>query len=333
MLNLFKRKSNEKKEAERMQHTPPESSFFNPLKKGLSKTRLLLTDGLNSLLLRKKMPDQEVFEELETRLIMSDVGVENARKLMDVLKNTLSARKLKDDTTVLTALKEEMINQLHSVERPFCLPTTDNPFVILIVGVNGTGKTTTIGKLANYFKQQGKKVMLAAGDTFRAAAIEQLKIWGERNTIPVIAQQSVADSASVIYDAFASAKARGIEILLADTAGRLHTQSHLMEELKKIIRVIKKIDSSAPHEVWLIMDACVGQNGLSQAKQFLEAVGLTGIILTKLDGTAKGGVIFSVASQLQIPIRFIGLGEQMNDLQPFHANDFVEALFSDSPLT
>jgi len=300
--------------------------LFARLKQGLSRTRSGLTEGLAQLTLGKKQIDDELLEEIETLLLTADVGVEATRQIITDLTEQVSRKQLQDSDALLDALQQEMHQILVRCEEPLAVDPAHKPYVILMVGINGAGKTTTIGKLAHQLQQQGLSVMLAAGDTFRAAAVEQLQTWGERNRIPVIAQQSGADSASVIYDAVAAAKARDIDVLIADTAGRLHTQSNLMEELKKVKRVMAKLDSSAPHEVMLVVDAGTGQNALVQAHQFNEAVGLSGITLTKLDGTAKGGVIFAIAQKLGIPIRFIGVGEGIDDLRPFHADEFVAAL-------
>ncbi len=301
--------------------------FFARLKQGLSKTSQNLGNGLASLFLGKKI-DDDLYEELETQLLMADVGVDTSQKLIKQLIQHADRRQLKDADSLYEKLQQEMAQLLDVVEKPLQVDNPDGPFVILMVGVNGVGKTTTIGKMAQQFKQQGKSVMLAAGDTFRAAAVEQLQVWGERNQIPVIAQHSGADSASVIFDAYQAAKARKIDVLIADTAGRLQNKAHLMEELKKIVRVMKKIDGAAPHEVMLTLDAGTGQNALSQARLFHEAVELTGISLTKLDGTAKGGVIFAIADQFKLPIRYIGVGESIDDLRVFHSQDFIRALFN-----
>ncbi|WP_348728694.1 signal recognition particle-docking protein FtsY [Rheinheimera texasensis] len=301
--------------------------FFARLKQGLAKTSQNLGSGLASLFLGKKI-DDELYEELETQLLLADVGVETTQKLIKQLVADANRRELKDAEALYEKLQDEMALLLDKVEQPLQIDSSTGPYVILMVGVNGVGKTTTIGKLAQQFKQQGKSVMLAAGDTFRAAAVEQLQVWGERNEIPVIAQHSGADSASVIFDAYQAAKARKIDVLIADTAGRLQNKAHLMEELKKIVRVMKKIDGAAPHEVMLTLDAGTGQNALSQAKLFHEAVQLTGITLTKLDGTAKGGVIFAIADQFSLPIRYIGVGEGIDDLRVFHSKDFIRALFN-----
>ena len=308
------------------QEKPTKEGFFARLKRSLLKTKENLGSGFISLFRGKKI-DDDLFEELEEQLLIADVGVETTRKIIANLTEGASRKQLKDAEALYGLLKDEMGEILAKVDEPLNVDGK-TPFVILMVGVNGVGKTTTIGKLARQFEQQGKSVMLAAGDTFRAAAVEQLQVWGQRNNIPVIAQHTGADSASVIFDAIQAAKARNVDVLIADTAGRLQNKSHLMEELKKIVRVMKKLDEDAPHEIMLTLDASTGQNAISQAKLFHEAVGLTGITLTKLDGTAKGGVIFSVADQFGIPIRYIGVGERIEDLRPFKAGDFIEALFA-----
>lgn len=309
-----------------VQEKPTKEGFFARLKRSLIKTKENLGSGFISLFRGKKI-DDDLFEELEEQLLIADVGVETTRKIIANLTEGASRKQLRDAEALYGLLKDEMGEILAKVDEPLNVEGK-TPFVILMVGVNGVGKTTTIGKLARQFEQQGKSVMLAAGDTFRAAAVEQLQVWGQRNNIPVVAQHTGADSASVIFDAIQAAKARNIDVLIADTAGRLQNKSHLMEELKKIVRVMKKLDEAAPHEIMLTIDASTGQNAISQAKLFHEAVGLTGITLTKLDGTAKGGVIFSVADQFGIPIRYIGVGEQISDLRPFNAGDFIEALFA-----
>lgn len=318
------------KPQDKPQNKPAEKKgFFARLKEGLSKTRQQLTAGLAKLLGGKKAIDEKLLEEMETLLLMADVGVEATNVLIKDLTERVARKQLADSEALFQALREDMVAILRPVEQPLVLPAdSDKPYVILMVGVNGSGKTTTIGKLAKRFQAEGRSVMLAAGDTFRAAAIEQLKVWGERNNVPVIAQHNRADSASVVYDALQAATARGIEVLIADTAGRLHTQANLMEELKKVRRVINKLDSAAPHETILIVDACIGQNALVQAKQFHEAIGLSGVAITKLDGTAKGGIVFAMAKKVGLPIRFIGVGEQLDDLRPFEAASFVEALLS-----
>lgn len=308
------------------QEKPTKEGFFARLKRSLLKTKENLGSGFISLFRGKKI-DDDLFEELEEQLLIADVGVETTRKIIANLTEGASRKQLKDAEALYGLLKDEMGEILAKVDEPLNIEGK-TPFVILMVGVNGVGKTTTIGKLARQFEQQGKSVMLAAGDTFRAAAVEQLQVWGQRNNIPVIAQHTGADSASVIFDSIQAAKARNVDVLIADTAGRLQNKLHLMEELKKIVRVMKKLDEEAPHEVMLTIDASTGQNAVSQAKLFHEAVGLTGITLTKLDGTAKGGVIFSVADQFGIPIRYIGVGERIEDLRPFKADDFIEALFA-----
>lgn len=299
--------------------------FFSRLKKGLFKTKQNIGSGFLSLFKGKKI-DQALFEELEEQLLIADVGFDTTQKIIDSLTKLASRKELKDADALHELLKQEMNSILSGVDKPLDI-NSHKPFVILMVGVNGVGKTTTIGKLARQFQQQGKSVMLAAGDTFRAAAVEQLQVWGERNNIPVIAQHTNADSASVIFDAIQAAKAKKIDVLIADTAGRLQNKSHLMDELKKIVRVIKKQDETAPHEIMLTIDAGTGQNAISQTKLFNEAIGVTGMTLTKLDGTAKGGIIFSIADQFSIPIRYIGVGEKIDDLRPFVADDFINALF------
>ena len=302
--------------------------WFSRMRQGLGKTRSNLTDGLATLLLGHKEIDDDLLEELETQLLMADVGVAATSEIMENLEERISRRELKNVDALYKALQEELSRMLEPVARPLRLPPKgEGPFVILMVGVNGVGKTTTIGKLTQRFQRQGRSVMLAAGDTFRAAAVEQLQVWGERNDVPVIAQHTGADSASVIYDAVSAAKARGIDVLIADTAGRLHNKGHLMDELSKVQRVMARLDAQAPHEVMLVLDAGTGQNAISQAETFNQAVPVTGITLTKLDGTAKGGIIFAIAKQLGIPIRYIGVGETLDDLRPFEAEDFVGALF------
>ncbi|WP_343552559.1 signal recognition particle-docking protein FtsY [Pantoea sp.] len=308
------------------QERPTKEGFFARLKRSLVKTRENLGSGFISLFRGKKI-DDELFEELEEQLLIADVGVETTRRIITNLTQQANRKQLRDAEALYGLLKAEMAGILDKVDAPLDVGGK-TPFVILMVGVNGVGKTTTIGKLARQYQAEGKSVMLAAGDTFRAAAVEQLQVWGQRNNIPVVAQHTGADSASVIFDAIQAAKSRHVDVLIADTAGRLQNKAHLMEELKKITRVMKKLDEDAPHEVMLTLDASTGQNAVSQAKLFHEAVGLTGITLTKLDGTAKGGVIFSVADQFGIPIRYIGVGEGIEDLRPFKAADFIEALFA-----
>lgn len=354
MIKWFKRNQNEKSqnidenqnpidenstvsipvESEEMINQEPEvvskESIFTRFKRGLSRTRHQLGDGIGRLLLGKKEISQELLDELETLLVSADLGMETTQNVLTQLTEGLERKNLSDGNTVYEALKEHLEKILTHEQAELSLETGDNtPFVILMVGVNGAGKTTTIGKLAKQFQKQGKKVMLAAGDTFRAAAVEQLQVWGERNDIPVIAQHTGADSASVIFDAVKAAKARKIDVLIADTAGRLHTQNNLMDELRKVKRVLQKLDPRAPHETMLILDASIGQNALVQAKQFHEAVELTGITMTKLDGTAKGGILFAIANDLGIPFRYLGIGEGIDNLRPFDAAQFVGAIFND----
>ena len=313
--------------------TKVKQSFFARIKNGLSRTRSNFGDGLSNLFLGAKQIDDDLFEELETQLLVADVGIEATANLLKNLSERVARKDLQDPPALYKALKEELATLLQGSQAPLEIPQQDSPFVILMVGVNGAGKTTTIGKLSKRFQSQGKSVLLAAGDTFRAAAVEQLQEWGARNNVPVVAQHTGADSASVIFDAVQSAQAKGIDVVIADTAGRLQNKSHLMDELSKVVRVMQKLDVKAPHEVMLVLDAGTGQNALSQASLFGAAVGVTGITLTKLDGTAKGGVIFAMAQQLQIPIRFIGVGEQADDLRPFEANEFIDALFSETSLS
>ena len=302
--------------------------LFARLKSGLTRTRSGITDGLTDLVLGKKAIDDDVLDEIETLLLTSDVGVEATQEIVSDLTGRIQRKQLADADALFAALHEDMSAILAPSSEPLEIDTSARPYVILMVGINGAGKTTTIGKLAKKFQNEGKSVMLAAGDTFRAAAVEQLQEWGKRNDVSVVAQQSGADSASVIFDAVQSAKSKGVDVLIADTAGRLHTQSNLMEELKKVKRVITKLDDNAPHEVMLVLDAGIGQNAVVQAEQFRDAVGVSGITLTKLDGTAKGGVIFAVAKRLGLPIRFIGVGEGIDDLRPFKAEEFVDALLA-----
>ena len=311
---------------ENYQEKPSEGGFFSRLLKGLVKTKQSIGSGFLSFFRGKKI-DDDLFEELEEQLLVADLGMPTTTKIINNLTQHASKKQLKDADLLYQQLKVELADVLKPVSQPLEIDSSKKPYVILMVGVNGVGKTTTIGKLARKFQQEGKSVMLAAGDTFRAAAVEQLQVWGERNHIPVVAQSTGSDSASVIFDTMQSAHAKGIDILIADTAGRLQNKNHLMDELKKIVRVMKKYDESAPHEIMLTLDAGTGQNAISQAKLFNEAVGLTGIALTKLDGTAKGGVIFAIADQFNLPIRYIGVGEKIEDLRPFNAEEFIEALF------
>lgn len=309
------------------------TGLFGRLKKGLSKTSSALSEGLGNLLIGQREIDDEFLEDLENQLLVSDVGIEATSTIIDNLTGQVARKELLDTRALLKSLQKELADVLSPSEGQLQIDSSNKPYVILVVGVNGAGKTTTIGKLAKRFQSEGKSVMLAAGDTFRAAAVEQLQIWGERNNVPVVAQHTGADSASVIFDAIQAGQSRGTDIVIADTAGRLHNKTNLMEELEKVVRVMKKLDDSAPHEVLLVLDAGTGQNALAQAIHFQQAVGVSGIALTKLDGTARGGIIFAVSKQLGLPIRFIGVGEQVDDLRPFIAKDFVEALFDEDFLT
>ncbi len=331
MFNLFKKKDT------KPDSTPPESTqpnaqqtekkgLFASLSERLSRTRANIGSGFRSLFSGRNI-DDDLYEELETQLLVADVGMTTTQNIIEHLTQHADKSALKDADALFVELKSYMAELLANVEAPLDTQNTEGPFVILMVGVNGVGKTTTIGKMAKQFQAQGKKVMLAAGDTFRAAAVEQLQVWGERNEIPVIAQQTGSDSASVLYDALNAAQARGTDVLIADTAGRLQNKDHLMQELEKVVRVMRKLNPDAPHEIMLTLDAGTGQNAISQAKLFNDAVGLTGISLTKLDGTAKGGVIFPIAEQFSLPIRYIGVGEGIDDLRPFHAQEFIDALF------
>jgi fused signal recognition particle receptor len=308
---------------------PQKQSFFARLKQGLSRTRSGFTENLSSLLMGRKQIDDELLEDLEMLLLTADVGVDVTQKVIRDLETRVSRKQLADSEALFSALHDDMAALLAEVEKPLEIPKNQaKPYVILVVGVNGSGKTTTIGKLSKRLQNQGYSVILAAGDTFRAAAVEQLKTWGERNDIPVIAQHDKADSAAVIFDAVSAASARGIDVVIADTAGRLHTQDNLMAELQKVARVTAKQDETAPHEVMLVVDASIGQNALNQAEQFHQAIKLSGITITKLDGTAKGGIVFAIAQKMQLPIRFIGIGEAVDDLREFKADDFVSALLS-----
>mgnify|MGYP000323572378 CR=1 FL=1 len=308
------------------EQSEPQAGLFGRLKQSLNRTSSKLTEGFASLVLGKKVIDDDLLEELETQLITADLGVDATQTIISDLTQRVARKQLGDAEALFNALRDDMVKILQPSAVPLVIPEQEGPYVILMVGINGVGKTTTIGKLAKQFQNQGKSVMLAAGDTFRAAAVEQLQVWGERNDIPVISQHSGADSASVIYDALQAAKARNVDILIADTAGRLHTQNNLMEELKKVSRVMSKLDDNAPHEVMLVLDAGTGQNALSQAVQFTAAAGVSGITLTKLDGTAKGGIIFAIAKKTGLPIRYIGVGEGIDDLRSFEAEEFVDAL-------
>lgn len=306
--------------------TPPASGgWLSRLRSGLQRTRAALAEGLATLFLGKKVIDAELLEALETRLLQADVGATATQRLIDQLTAQVERKALTDPQALFAVLRQELLAILEPCAQPLTIGT-QQPFVLLVIGVNGAGKTTTIGKLAHYYQAQGQRVLLAAGDTFRAAAVEQLQVWGERNQVPVIAQGNGADSAAVIYDAIAAGKARGSNLVIADTAGRLHNRSNLMEELRKVKRVIQKADASAPHEVLLVLDASSGQNALIQAEQFCQMIGVTGLVLTKLDGTAKGGIIFAIAEKLKLPVRFIGVGEGIEDLRPFEAQTFISAL-------
>lgn len=308
-----------------------QSGWFSRLKQGLSRTRANMASGLGDLVLGDKAIDDELMEEIETSLLTADVGVEATQAIIQSLTKAIKRNQLADSAALYQALREQLLAMLAPVSQSLTIPEQDQPFSILVVGVNGAGKTTTIGKIAKHLQTAGEQIVLAAGDTFRAAAVEQLQAWGERNKVPVIAQKDGADCAAVIYDAMQAASAREADVVIADTAGRLQTQSHLMEELKKVKRVMAKHDANAPQEVMLVLDASTGQNALQQAKQFHDAVGVTGITLTKLDGTAKGGIVFAIAKQLGLPIRFIGVGESVDDLQVFDAQAFVDALLSSQP--
>lgn len=323
MFNILKRN----KENQTPEENSQKQGFFSRLKTSLTKTRTSFTGSIANLILGKKKLDAELLELIETQLLLADVGVEATQQLIKTLTEKLARNELNDSAATLQTLKNELKAILKPSEAPLTISTEKKPYVILVVGINGSGKTTTIGKLAKQLQTENKQVMLAAGDTFRAAAIEQLQVWGERNQIPVVSQQPGADTAAVIFDAMESAKSRGIDVLIADTAGRLHTQTNLMEELKKVKRVLGKLDPTAPHETLLVLDSTIGQNALTQAKQFHEAIGITGLALTKLDGTAKGGIIFAITKSLKLPVRLIGVGEAIDDLRPFQADEFVDALF------
>jgi len=307
----------------------PQVSVFERIKQGLGKTRASLTGGMADLFSVGKKIDEDLLEEIETTLLMADVGVTATSEIIESLTDKLERNQLNDGEALRNALRDELRGLLKDATKPLIVDTEAKPYVILMVGVNGVGKTTTIGKLTKKLQGEGKSVMLAAGDTFRAAAVEQLQVWGERNNVPVVAQHTGSDSASVIFDAIQSGKSRGVDVVIADTAGRLQNKDNLMSELEKVVRVMKKLDENAPHEVMLVLDAGTGQNALSQAQVFQKVVGVTGITLTKLDGTAKGGIVFAIARQLQLPIRFIGIGEQIDDLRTFDAETFVDALFAE----
>ena len=327
-LDRFKRNTEtadeSRAESEELPEPQSKISFGQRMRSALSRTG----EGIGSLFLGTKVIDEALLEELETSLIMADVGIETTTKIIAELTKQLDRKSLKDGAALKDALHEILLKKLAVSEGEINFDGCEKPFVMFVVGVNGVGKTTTIGKLASRLKSQGKSVMLAAGDTFRAAAVEQLQVWGERNAVPVIAQHTGADSASVVFDGIQAAKSRGADVIIADTAGRLHNKSNLMEELKKVKRVASKIDEHAPHEILLVLDAGTGQNAVAQMSEFNQIVGVTGIALTKLDGTAKGGIIFALADKFSVPIRYIGVGEGLDDLQPFNASEFVQALLN-----
>ncbi|MBL6904721.1 MAG: signal recognition particle-docking protein FtsY [Pseudomonadales bacterium] len=329
MFGLGKKKSEDSKFVEVQNTDASDGGIFTRLKNGLSRTRSKLSDGLAEIVLGEKTIDLNLLEDIETQLLSADVGIDATDQIVNNLKQQLGRKQLAEPEQFMTALRQELTNILKAVDTPLVIQSEAKPFVILMVGVNGVGKTTSIGKLAKLYQSQGMSVMLAAGDTFRAAAVDQLQVWGERNSVPVVAQASGADSASVIFDAYQSAKAKNVDVLIADTAGRLHTKDNLMNELEKIVRVLKKQDERLPDEILLVLDATTGQNALSQAESFDKTTTLSGIALTKLDGTAKGGVVFALAKRLSLPIRFIGVGEKIDDLRPFKAEDFVDALFAE----
>jgi len=314
-------------EQQQAQASEPKGGLFARLKQGLSKTRNSFGEAIASMVVGKKAIDDELLEDIETQLLLADIGIDATQTIIADLTARLARKQLHDSEALIAALREDLAAMLEPCNIPLDIPQSDTPFVILVVGVNGVGKTTTIGKLAKQLQASGRSVMLAAGDTFRAAAVEQLQVWGERNEIQVVAQHTGADSASVIFDALQSAQARGVDVLIADTAGRLHTKDNLMEELAKVKRVLGKLDTTAPHESLIVLDATTGQNALSQTETFNKAIGLTGVALTKLDGTAKGGIIFSIANKTGLPIRYIGVGEGIDDLRQFDAKDFIDALF------
>lgn len=327
MFGFGKRKKQDQQDAASLPPEEEKRGLFSRLQERLSRTRHNLTDGLSNLLLGRKTIDDELLEELETLLLTADVGVEATSRIINDLTQRVDRKELSDPQVLMQLLKQHLREILNACEKPIGEHSSGKPLVMLMVGINGAGKTTTIGKLARKFQLDGESVMLAAGDTFRAAAVEQLQTWGERNQIPVIAQHTGADAASVVFDALQAATSRSIDVLIADTAGRLHTKANLMEELAKISRVMKKIDPDAPHEVLLVVDAGTGQNAVNQAMQFHATVGLTGLVITKLDGTAKGGVVFAIADKVKVPIRFIGVGETIEDLREFNPDEFVDALF------
>jgi fused signal recognition particle receptor len=309
---------------------PGVRGFFKRLRAKLNQGPAWLTTDITELLPGRKI-DAEILDELETRLITADVGIEASSRILDELRRRVARKELNDVDALLKALQEAMSQILAPVQQPLTIDPKYKPYVILVVGINGAGKTTTIGKLSHRLLAEGKSVMLAAGDTFRAAAREQLEVWGERNGVSVIAQQAGSEPAAVIFDAMNAARARNIDVLIADTAGRLHTQTHLMDELKKVKRVLARLDAAAPHEVLLVLDGTIGQNAVAQAEEFNKGLGVTGLVITKLDGTAKGGVVLAIAQRLKIPIRFIGVGEQSEDFGIFNASEFVSALLKSEP--
>jgi fused signal recognition particle receptor len=326
MLRIFRKNRQKPGAVLDVQLRPAEQTGVDPLEQRLEETRRQLGRRLGKLLTGRSSVDEDLLDEIETTLITSDIGVKAALEIIENLRAGIRSKAITEPGQVLPAVQAELFELIEPCEQFLAVDPGRKPFVILMVGVNGAGKTTTIGKLAQRFKEDGLSVMLAAGDTFRAAAVEQLKSWGERNGVPVVAQGAGADSAAVIFDALQSAKAKGVDVLIADTAGRLHTQHNLMEELRKIRRVIARLDASAPHETMLVVDAGTGQNALNQASEFNQAVPLSGITVTKLDGTARGGVLFGIAHELRVPIRFIGVGESAKDLRPFDAGTFINAI-------
>ncbi len=326
MFRIFRKNKNRPGELLDVQLRPAEQAGEAALEKRLARSRDQLGQRLAHLFSGSKSIDEDLLEELETTLITADISAQTAIGIVANLRRAIANKVIREPGQLLPAVQAELFELIEPCEQFLVVDTVRKPFVILMVGINGAGKTTTIGKLAQRYKEEGLSVMLAAGDTFRAAAVEQLKAWGDRNNVTVMSQGSGADSAAVIFDALQSAKAKGIDVLIADTAGRLHTQSNLMEELKKIRRVMSRIDPDAPHEIMLVLDAGTGQNAINQAREFNQAIGLTGITITKLDGTARGGVLFSIASELKLPIRFIGVGESAKDLRPFDAGAFVNAI-------
>ena len=326
MFRIFRKKNKHTGELQDVQLRPIEQSGVDPLEKRLEDSRRTIGKRLKDLVGGHSNINEDLLEELETTLLTADIGVKAGLGIMDNLRSAIDNGTIRDPQSLLPAVQAELYELIESSEQFLAIDASQKPFVILMVGINGAGKTTTIGKLAQRFKEEGLSVMLAAGDTFRAAAVEQLKSWGARNDVPVVSQGTGADSAAVIFDAMQSAKARNMDVLIADTAGRLHTQTNLMDELKKVKRVMGRVDENAPHEVMLVVDAGTGTNALNQAKHFDEAVGVTGITITKLDGTARGGMLFAIASELGIPIRFIGVGEAAKDLRPFDAGTFINAI-------